>query len=376
MSLYLCVDCGGSKTSAVISSASGEIIGRALGGPSNFAYLTIEAFTQAVKDAVSKALSKTSVDPPVSLPPPEGTNLFASVWFGISGVDSPSAVASATNAISNLLGVPKGPKLVVANDTHLLAAPLRLHPDIDHAVTVICGTGSICVSFEQTSEGALRELGRIGGWGWILGDEGGGFHVGREAVRQLLIDSDEASLGGAELPRSVLKERILEHFRVQSAMELLTVVHLPDPTPTAPNANAAATTTTHPIVVREKRLSELCPLVFTSAFKDEDAFALRILQLSSKAMAQQIHILLRSPSGSEYGPKSVVASESVICFGGSLVGIKEYRDMILGWLKDESLGGGHVFKYVEYVDDAARVGAEGLAAAAAAAARGGAVEES
>ena len=375
MSLYLCVDCGGSKTSAVICSASGEIIGRALGGPSNLAYLSVDGFTQAVKDAVSKALSKTSVDPPVSLPPPEGTNLFASVWFGISGVDSPSAVASATDAISNLLGVPKGPKLVVANDTHLLAAPLRLHPDIYHAVTVICGTGSICVSFEQTSEGMLRELGRIGGWGWMLGDEGGGFHVGREAVRQLLIDSDEASLGGAEHPRSVLKKRILEHFRVESAMELLAVVHLPDPTPTAPNANtAAATTTTHPIVVREKRLSELCPLVFTAAFKDEDAFALRILQLSSKAIAQQIHILLRSPSGSEYGPKSVVASESVICFGGSLVGIKEYRDMILGWLKDESLGGGHVFKYVEYVDDAARVGAEGLAAAAAG--PGCAVEES
>ena len=358
MSLYLCVDCGGSKTSAVICSASGKIIGRALSGPSNFAYVGVDAFTPAVKDAVSEAL-KMCINPPVSLPPPKGTELFASVWFGISGVDSPSAVASATDTISNLLGVPKGPKLVVANDAHLLASPLRLHPDINHAVTVICGTGSICVSFKQTSEGMLHELGRIGGWGWILGDEGGGFHVGREAVRQLLIDSDKASLGGAELPRSVLKERIIEHFRVESAMELLTVVHLPDPTPTAIQPPNAAT---HLLVTREKRLSQLPPLVFTAAFEDEDPFALRILQLSSKAIAQQIHILLRSPSGSEYGPKSVTASESVVCFGGSLVGIKAYQDMILGWLKDESLGG-HVFKYVEYVDDAARVGAEALATA-------------
>ena len=52
MSLYLCVDCGGSKTSAVICDVAGEIKGRALGGPSNFAYLGIEAFTDAVRVAV------------------------------------------------------------------------------------------------------------------------------------------------------------------------------------------------------------------------------------------------------------------------------------------------------------------------------------
>jgi len=363
MSLYLCVDCGGSKTSAVVCSASGEILGRALSGPSNFAYLGVQAFTQAVREAVSNAL-KTCISPssidPVVLPPKD--SLFASAWFGVSGVDSPSAAESAATALSVLLNIPKGPKLVVANDTRLLAAPLRLHPDINHAVAVIAGTGSICVSFSQTAQGTFEELGRVGGWGWMLGDEGGGFNVGREAIRQFLVDTDRASLGGLAPPYSVLKHMMLEWFKVDTPLELLTVVHLPDPTPSVVQPPDALG---HMLVAREKRLSQLSPLVFEAAF-DGDPFALNVLQICARALASHIQILLRSSDpSSEHAPKCVLASESVICFGGSLVGIEKYRNMVLGALSDGQMGR-HVFKYVEFVDDAAKVGAEGLAAAGAA----------
>ena len=361
MSLYLCVDCGGSKTSAVVCSASGEVLGRALSGPSNFAYMGNQRFAQSVREAVSGALKACfSPTEPIVLPPK--TSLFASAWFGISGVDSPNAADAAATILSELLNLPKGPSLVVANDTHLLAAPLRLHPDVNHAVVVIAGTGSICVSFTQTAQGTLEELGRVGGWGWILGDEGGGFHVGREAIRQLLIDTDKVSLGGPPPPHSVLKQRILDRFGVSTPLDLLTIVHLPDP---APYTVHPPDVPGHLRVVREGRLSQLSPLVFNAAFGDGDPFALNILQTSAQALASHIRVLLRSPNAaSEHAPKAVLASESIICFGGSLVGIEKYREMILDVLKDEQMGG-HVFKYVEYVDDAAKIGAEGLAAACA-----------
>lgn len=362
MSLYLCVDCGGSKTSAVICSSSGIVLGRALGGPSNFSYLGVEAFTQAVGIAVSNALKTctipASIDP-VSLPPP--SPLFASAWFGISGVDSPSAIVSATTAISDLLNIPKGPRLVVANDTHLLASPLHLHNDINHAVVVIAGTGSISVSFEKTPQGKLEKLGRIGGWGWVLGDEGGGYHVGREAVRQLLIENDEASVGDPAVPHSVLKQRILEIFGVTSALDILSIVHMPDPT--FPGVQPSDVPH-HLLVAKEKRLSQLSPLVFEAALSDGDPFALNVLKICSQALASQIQVLLRPPNSDlEHAPKTILASSSAICFGGSLAGIERYRDMILMALGNEAMGG-HVFKYVEYVDDPAKVGAEILAAAA------------
>ncbi|KZP27532.1 hypothetical protein FIBSPDRAFT_712783, partial [Athelia psychrophila] len=369
MSLYLCVDCGGSKTSAVICDADGAVVGRALSGPSNFAYLGIVAFTREVHIAVAAALQTTSS--PITLPPAPGTpSPFARAWFGISGVDSPRAAVSAASALSILLAlpIPTGPesRLQVANDTHLLAAPLRTHPALTHAMAVIGGTGAVCVSFDRE----LTVLGRVGGWGWILGDEGGGFHVGREAVRQLLFDADRATLGGPAQPPSVLKERILARFGLseENAMEILALVHVPDPDPTAvptdipetPEGELEILADAPRLMVREKRLSSLPPLVFTAAFVDRDPFALRVLGVSARALADQIRILLRSPSSSsadEASPNSILASSTVLCFGGSLVGIPEYRTLILDILKED----GHEFGAVEFVDDVSKTGAEALA---------------
>ncbi|KAK0486154.1 hypothetical protein IW261DRAFT_1549065 [Armillaria novae-zelandiae] len=316
MSLYLCCDCGGSKTSAVICDASGEIVGRAPGGPSNFAYHSLEVVIAAIRTAVTDALNGPSVDP-VSLP--VSPSPFAAAWFGISGIDSPAAVDAISPALSTLLGIPLGPRLMVANDTHLLAAPIRMHPDMSYAVTVISGTGSNVVTFRETAEGQLEELGRIGGWGWILGDEGGGFHVGRETVRRLLTEHDSAE--------STLKQRVLELFGVKGVLDLLTEIHVP---PVASPDTAA-----HRLMPREKRLSSLAPLVFN-------------------ILASQIAVLLGERSGA--APRLVRAQEAVICFGGSLVGVEGYRNMVLDHLSTR----GHTFAHVEFVDDAAATGARGL----------------
>lgn len=358
MSLFLCVDCGGSKTSAVICDAAGEIKGRALGGPSNFAYLGISAFAAAVKDAVGNAL-KTCVAPPfidpVELPP--HTPLFAAAWLGISGVDSQGAIDAITPVVSALLGVPPGKTLIVCNDTHLLAAPLQMHADVSCAVTCIAGTGGIVVSFTQEPDGSLREMGRVGGWGWILGDEGGGFHVGREAVRQIIFRADVASVEGpkpVKEGKDTLERRVMQQFGLQSDVyDLLTAVHLPDPTPGTVLADASPPA--YALVPREKRLSQLAPLVFQSAFEDGDPLAINVLRVTSRELVDQISILCRPGA-----PNGVQASKGVICFGGSLVGVDKYRNLLLEQLAER----GHVFKRVEFVDDAAAVGVKGLAAAA------------
>ena len=340
------------------SKRAREILGRAPEGPSNFAYLGLQNFLTTVGASVSEAL-KTCVSPPsadpVTLPP--ATPLFAAAWLGISGVDSQGAIDTLTPPLSKLLGIPVGPNLIVANDTHLLAAPLRMHNDVDVAVTCIAGTGSIVVSFTEGEGKGLKEMGRVGGWGWILGDEGGGFSTGREAIRQILLESDIASVEGPAKPltegKSTLKQAVLDLYDTDDVYELLTVIHLPDPTPGATVVDPKVPA--YQQIPREKRLSQLAPLVFRSAFEDKDPLAISVLRSVSGMLVDQICILLRPDT-----PRGVKAENGVLCFGGSLVGIEVYRDIILEQLKER----GHVFKHVEFVDDAAAVGAKGLALAA------------
>jgi N-acetylglucosamine kinase-like BadF-type ATPase len=229
-------------------------------------------------------------------------------------------------------------------------------------VAVVAGTGSIASSFRLES-GIPREVARSGGWGWILGDEGSGFHVGRETIRHLLREYEVAVLDGKPLPTrdngpQSLRSLVLDHFNVSTAPELLARLGSPDDLSlgvsakdTKNQARAAAT--------REKRLSQLSPLVFRAAFGQDgiggmDPLALDVLRTTSDALAEQISLLLKpfSLKAPNDTTSYLDASSSIIVFGGSLVGIQAYRVLILNALKAR----GHDFAGVEYVSDAAETG--------------------
>lgn len=288
---------------------------------------------------------------------------------------------------------------------------MALYPDVTGAVAIVAGTGGIVVSFREAlhketgAQLGLEQLGRCGGWGWILGDEGGGYHVGREAVRQVLDEADRASVDpkAAEvscsprphnLNRSAgtawqtvgssnkpwgLRQRILDRFGVTDVYELLTVVHKPDPVtvpqeataPVNPDATLAlppSPQTAPPpadkeagipasAMVREKRLSSLSPLVFTAAFEDGDPLAMNVLKTTSSTLVDQICVLLRDEQeAAAEGERRIKAAESILCMGGSLSAVDAYRKLIV----DELARRGHVFRRVEVVDDAAAVGAKAL----------------
>ena len=81
-------------------------------------------------------------------------------------------------------------------------------------------------------------------------------------------------------------------------------------------------------------------------------------------LADQIALILENPdaalvsAGTGVARGSVLkADETVLCFGGSLVGVPEYRGLILEELKAR----GHLFRYVEFVADVTDTGAIGMA---------------
>ena len=290
MDLYLAIDCGGTKTTAVLCTPDGTILASASGGGSNFTSLGLDAFLKRISEVTSSALS-TALQSPVIITPPAdakaridvtgaGTPLYnlRAAWLGVAGVDSPSAVSLLLPHVSALLSVPIE-RLLISNDTHLLAAPLRVLSDVQTAVAVVAGTGSTVVSFrEDTADAPLKTLARVGGWGWILGDEGSGFDVGRTAVRALLAQQDLETTGVA-VANGPLKEKLLKKFGVNEVMDLLAVVYAPDSTSALPH---------------EGRLSSLCPIVFEAAFEDDDPLATNVVRDCAHKLAMQITAVLHS----------------------------------------------------------------------------------
>lgn len=231
---------------------------------------------------------------------------FASAWIAVSGVDSPNDIYSLNKALSPIFNLPLGNRLQITNDANLLASPLNSHPELDHAVAVIAGTGSVVITFsksvsENSGPAPLKEMARVGGWGWILGDLGSGFEIGKEAVRDILARADILSVQGQVAtstsdPQS-LQSRILAHFGITLVHDLFGVIYAPDPLPTMNGAADTDRRHSTTLLVRERRLSQLSPLVFEAAFKHGDEVALAVVRRCANAFAQLIASTLRPASG-------------------------------------------------------------------------------
>lgn len=160
---FLGVDGGQSSTQAVIGDHSGTILGRASGGPCNHA---AAGAGEAKLRKVIRALLRDVVTA-AGLP---ADTVFEGACFAMSGgaddkwavlkeltpADSLEVTIDATGALEGATGGGTG-------------------------IVVIAGTGSIALG--RDASGAVA---RVGGWGYVFGDEGSAFDIVRRALREAL----------------------------------------------------------------------------------------------------------------------------------------------------------------------------------------------
>lgn len=161
---FLGVDGGQSGTTAVIGDENRRIIGKGRAGPSNFAGdpEAQQKFGQALRAVIREACADAGLD--------ARSLRFTTAFLGLSG-----GVAGKEAMIREI--VPSS-LILTSNDAYIaLSGALGGDPGI----VVIAGTGSI--AFGRNAQG--REA-RAGGWGHMLGDEGGAFWIAREALRAAL----------------------------------------------------------------------------------------------------------------------------------------------------------------------------------------------
>src|ERR1700733_7704143 len=92
-------------------------------------------------------------------------------------------------------------------------------------IVVIAGTGSIAYGRNAGGEAA-----RAGGWGHMIGDEGSGYWIGREALAAVMRGADGRG------PETGLTAEILAHFDVEDVSRLPRIVYDRD----VPRASVAA----------------------------------------------------------------------------------------------------------------------------------------
>ncbi len=185
--LLLGVDSGGSKTLAVLADAAGRDIGSGAAGASNYQYVGEERALQAIDEAIGQAFVRAGLE--------RRPADFAG--FGFGGADTPEELARMSRWVAQYRWARA---FVVVNDGML---PIYAACPDGEGVGVVAGTGAIV--WAATRAGRVT---RASGWGYLMGDEGGGYWLGHETLRHIARAEDGRG------PRTALTARVLEHWQL------------------------------------------------------------------------------------------------------------------------------------------------------------------
>ena len=191
MDLFLGIDGGQSSTTAVIGDASGRVVGYGRGGPCNHVKTGDgrEKFTGAILGCVTVACEQAGL--------PQAQ--FKALCAGFSG-----GPADKEDLLKEL--VPSELTFVTHDGLIALSGATAGAPGI----IAIAGTGQLCFG-----RNALGVTARAGGWGYVFGDEGGGFDLTRQALRAALRQHE----GWGH--RTALHDRLLAETGATDANDLL-----------------------------------------------------------------------------------------------------------------------------------------------------------
>jgi N-acetylglucosamine kinase-like BadF-type ATPase len=197
---FLGVDGGQSSTIAVIGDDRGHIAGWASSGPCNHVAAAEgrAKFLRVMGECCSQAAARAGIR--------AAKPRFKAACLGMSGGPDDKAAL--------LAEVIDAERLVVTHDAKIAwAGAMEGEP----GVVVIAGTGSIAYG-----ENAHGESARAGGWGYIYGDEGGGFDIARQALRAALREYEGWG------PRTALTPALAELTGTVNANDALHKLYTPE----------------------------------------------------------------------------------------------------------------------------------------------------
>ncbi len=161
------IDGGGSSVRVVITTPDLTVVSSAQGGSANPNSASRELAAQAIQETVWAALADARL----------GFGEIAAVGVGIAGTITARDWVRATVAAA----LPTA-TIAIASDFEIAligAQGERL------GVLILAGTGSVAFGINEAGQSA-----QVGGWGYLLGDEGSGYSLGLKALQAVVRAAD------------------------------------------------------------------------------------------------------------------------------------------------------------------------------------------
>ena len=189
------IDVGGSKTVCLLADGDERVIAEAREEGANLQGAGELALEKVLHSVMERTLAGTGAVPSV-------------ICLGIAGVDRAPDEA-VVRSIMSRIGYKA--RLLVVND-----ALIALQAGVGDASRSVIVSGTRSIAYGRNYRG---EASRAGGWGYVLGDEGSGYWIGRLALRAVVRHAD----GRGRV--TSLTPRLLAHFGVARASELIHKVY-------------------------------------------------------------------------------------------------------------------------------------------------------
>ena len=193
------IDGGGTKTTGIISDQSGRVIAQDTVGPTNLNSMATQIAAKELKQ-LFQSLESQNV---------QAFHRVKVIFAGMSGVDNPEGQRKMRGLLKEMTN--NAEIINIDNDAvNALYSGTLGHPGVVH----ISGTGSIAYGLNDKGEHE-----RVGGWGYLIGDPGSGFAIGRAALEKIFASYD----GYGE--KTELTRLLLEKENVNSPIELISSIY-------------------------------------------------------------------------------------------------------------------------------------------------------
>ncbi|GAX91730.1 N-acetylglucosamine kinase [Effusibacillus lacus] len=197
MDVFVGIDGGGTKTRAMAVTKDGRLLVDLTAEGSNVNRYGWEPTQRSLSDLFGKIRAVLKEDEAV-----------VSVYLGLAGIDREQERQRMNEWVRS-----QWPDAHVRVGHDALPALVAASGE-SKGIVLIAGTGSIAFGVNEAGETC-----RVGGWGYLIGDEGSGYDIGKRALIAIMRSYDGRG------PSTLLTKKILTRYGLQDVPDLIPLVY-------------------------------------------------------------------------------------------------------------------------------------------------------